>query len=46
MDISLAPEDLLISRIKTHYGKVVTKSDLRKSFWLLLTDLDEARKVE
>jgi hypothetical protein len=34
---------LLIDRIKAHYGKTVTTSDLQKSFWLLLTDLNEGR---
>jgi hypothetical protein len=40
LDISLAPEELLIDRIKAHYGRTVTNSDLRKSFWLLLTELN------
>ena len=40
LDISLAPEEQLIDRIEAHYGKTVTKSDLRKSFWTLLTDLN------
>ena len=43
LDISLAPEELLIEKIKSHYGKTVTKFDLRRSFWLLLTDLNAAR---
>ncbi len=46
LGISLAPENLLIDKIKTHYGKAVTNSDLRKSFWLLLTYLNEGRRVE
>ena len=43
LDISLAPEELLITRIKTHYGRTVMGSDLRKSFWVLLTDLNNSR---
>jgi hypothetical protein len=46
LDISLAPENLLIDKIKTHYGMTVTNSDLRKSFWLLLSYLNEGRGVE
>lgn len=46
LDISLAPEELLISRIKTHYSKTVTGFDLRKSFWVLLTDLNNGRTQE
>ncbi len=41
LDISLTPEELLIDRIKAHYGKTVTRADLRKSFWSLLMDLNE-----
>jgi hypothetical protein len=43
LDFSLAPEELLIDRIKAHYGKTVTTSDLQKPFWLLVTDLNEVR---
>src|SRR4051794_23259519 len=43
LDISLAPEELLVERIKAHYGTRVTRSDLRRSFWLLLTDLTASR---
>jgi hypothetical protein len=43
LDISLAPEELLIEKIKSHYGKTVTKFDLRRSFWSLLIDLSAAR---
>ena len=43
LDISLAPEELLIEKIKSHYGKNVTRFDLRRSFWSLLTDLNADR---
>jgi hypothetical protein len=43
LDISLAPEEVLIEKIKSHYGKTVTKFDLRRSFWSLLTDLNADR---
>jgi hypothetical protein len=43
LDISLAPEELLIDKIKSHYGKTVTKFDLRRSFWSLLVDLNADR---
>jgi hypothetical protein len=43
LDISLAPEELLIDKIKAHYGKTVTKFDLRRSFWSLLLDLNADR---
>jgi hypothetical protein len=43
LDISLAPEEVLISKIETHYSRTVTASDLRKSFWVLLTDLNNGR---
>lgn len=43
LDISLAPEELLIEKIKAHYGKSVTKFDLRRSFWSLLTELNTDR---
>jgi hypothetical protein len=46
LDTSLAPENLLIDKIKTHYGMTVTNSDLRKSFWLLLKHLNEGRRFE
>ncbi len=43
LDISLAPEELLIEKIKSHYGKTVTKFDLQRSFWSLLRDLNASR---
>jgi hypothetical protein len=43
LDISLAPAELLIDKIKSHYGKTVTKFDLRRSFWSLLVDLNADR---
>jgi hypothetical protein len=43
LDISLAPEELLIEKIKSHYGKTVTRFDLRRSFWSLLMDLNADR---
>ena len=43
LDISLAPEELLIQKIQSHYGKTVTKFDLRRSFWSLLVDLNADR---
>ncbi len=43
LDISLAPEELLIEKIKSHYGQTVTRFDLRRSFWSLLTDLNADR---
>jgi hypothetical protein len=43
LDISLAPEEQLIEKIKAHYGKTITKFDLRRSFWSLLTDLNTNR---
>ena len=46
LDISLAPENQLISKIKSHYGKTVAGSDLRKSFWLLLSELNGGRNIE
>jgi hypothetical protein len=39
LEISLAPEELLIDKIKSHYVKTVTKFDLRRSFWSLLVEL-------
>lgn len=44
LDISLAPEELPIEKIKAHYGKTLTKFDLRRSFWSLLVDLNSARR--
>lgn len=45
MDISLAPEELLIEKIKSHYGKTMTRFDLRRSFWSLLIDLNTDRTL-
>ena len=45
LDISLAPEQELIEKIRSHYGKTVTKWDLRKSFWSLLLDLNADRSA-
>jgi hypothetical protein len=43
LDISLAPEELLIEKIEAHYGKTLTNFDLRRSFWSLLKDLNADR---
>ena len=40
LDLSLAPEEELIERICKHYGQRLATSDLRKSFWLLLDELN------
>jgi hypothetical protein len=44
LDLSLAPEGELIERISRHYGQTLATSDLRKSFWLLLDELNSHRQ--
>jgi hypothetical protein len=43
LDVSLAPEEELIEKINGYYGRQLTRSDLRRSFWLLLEDLNGTR---
>jgi hypothetical protein len=44
LDLSLAPEEELIERINSYYGQRLETSDLRKSFWLLLDELNAHRQ--
>jgi hypothetical protein len=46
LDLSLAPEEELIERIRRHYGQTLATSDLRKSFWLLLDELNAHRQSQ
>ena len=41
LDISLAPKELLIEKIEAVYGKRITRFDLGRPFWSLLTRLNE-----
>ena len=42
-DISLAPKELLIERIRDHYGWTLTRWDFERCFWTLLIDLNANR---
>ena len=40
-DLSLAPDEDLIRKVQTYYGKTLSAGDFTKRFWVLLDELQE-----